>query len=166
MKDILEKLTSYNIFNYLLPGALFIVFAEKISSYQLSNSDPIITGFTAYFVGMVISRMGSLFVEPALRKIKFLRFKEYGDFVSASQKDSKLEVLSEQNNTYRSLISMIICVGLLKFYELASQRIEFLNDWSIWIIITLLFVLFLFSYKKQTKYIFDRVDRILKERPQ
>ena len=44
-------------------------------------------------------------------------FADYKLFVMASKTDPKLEVLSEQNNTYRSLISMSIYLFVLKIYE-------------------------------------------------
>ena len=102
MKELLDKLSSYNIFNYLLPGILFSVIASKVTELNLIQSDIVIGVFLYYFVGLIISRLGSLIVEPILKKVKFLKFAEYTDFVKVSEKDKKLEILSESNNMYRT----------------------------------------------------------------
>jgi len=104
MKDILSKLSSYNLFNYLFPGILFVIVASKVTHYSLIQQDVVIGVFLYYFIGLVVSRFGSLVIEPILRKTSFLRFADYEDFVAALKKDEKLELLSEVNNTYRTLV--------------------------------------------------------------
>jgi hypothetical protein len=37
MKELLDKLSSYNIFNYLLPGTLFAAAAERILDYKVTQ---------------------------------------------------------------------------------------------------------------------------------
>src|SRR5438552_699340 len=110
MENLLEKISSYNVFNYLLPGTLFAFLLPLVTTYNLDQKNLLLAAFIYYFIGMVISRIGSLFVEPFLRKIGFLKFSDYGDFVRASADDGKLETLSEVNNTYRTICSLIVCV--------------------------------------------------------
>jgi hypothetical protein len=158
MKDLLDKLSSYNLFNYLLPGVVFSAIADKVTKYSFIQSD-IITGvFFYYFIGLIISRFGSLTIEPFLKWISFLSFAEYSDFVSASKKDAKLEVLSEVNNTYRTICSLFVVLLLLKFYEAFEARIPSIKEWSSLALILPLLVMFLFSYKKQTSYITRRIQ--------
>jgi hypothetical protein len=64
MKDLLDKLSSYNLFNYLLPGVLFACLSEPIVGYNLIQTDIVVGVFFYYFLGMTISRIGSLAVEP------------------------------------------------------------------------------------------------------
>ena len=118
MKELLDKLSSYNIFNYLLPGILFAALATRFTSYQLLQSDIVIGVFIYYFVGMVVSRFGSLVLEPLLKQWSFIKFAPYEDFVVASQADSKIDILSEQNNMYRTLCSLFLLLGLLKVFKL------------------------------------------------
>lgn len=157
MKDLLEKLSSYNLFNYLFPGVVFAVILKGITSYLLLQENLILGFFVYYFIGLVISRFGSLVIEPFLRKLSFLKFVDYKDFVSASKKDEKLELSSEVNNIYRTLCSMFILLILLKFYEWIEIQFSILKDWSNCILITLLLFMFLFSYRKQTQYITKRI---------
>lgn len=157
MKDLLEKLSSYNLFNYLFPGIVFVVILKGITSYSLLQENLITGVFVYYFVGLVISRFGSLVIEPLLRKLTFLKFADYKEFVDASKKDEKIEVLSEVNNMYRTLCAMFILLIILKFYEWMETNAPIIKDWSNWIVITLLLFMFLFSYRKQTQYITKRI---------
>ncbi len=157
MKEILNKLSSYNLFNYLLPGIIFVALASKITHYSFIQQDIIIGAFLYYFIGLIISRFGSLVIEPLLKRFSFLQFVDYKDFVSASKKDEKLELLSEVNNTYRTLSSLFILLFLLKLYENIEGRYYFLKEWGAIILMVLLLIMFLLSYRKQTSYITKRI---------
>lgn len=158
MKELIEKLTSYNLFNYLLPGTVFVVLAENYTSYSFIHKNLFVVFFAYYFIGMVISRVGSLTVEPLLRKVGFVEFAPYEDFVRCSEKDQKLEVLSESNNTYRTLATVFIALGFLKLVEIILTRFSAANWVAPLILCTFLFGLFLLSYRKQTAYIKKRID--------
>ncbi|MBW1615363.1 MAG: hypothetical protein JRJ49_02285 [Deltaproteobacteria bacterium] len=158
MKELLNKISSYNILNCLLPGTLFSVIISEITDLNLIQSDLVIGVFTYYFIGLIISRIGSLIIEPILKKIKFVRFAAYKDFVKVAGEDNKLEILSEFNNMYRTFISMFLLVILVRLYFIIESKFIFLSQWKSSIIIILLLLIFLFSYKKQTKYITKRIN--------
>lgn len=160
MKDLLEKLTSYNLFNYLLPGIVFVVLAGLMTHYSFVQQDIFIGFFVYYFIGLVISRFGSLVIKPFLEWCSFLRFAEYSDFVLASKADEKLDALSEVNNMYRTLSSLFILLCLLKIYELVETSIPGLKEWGGVAIVALLLILFLVAYRKQTAYITKRIAAI------
>lgn len=157
MKELLDKISSYNLFNYLFPGVLFCIIISKWTELELVQDDLINGVFLYYFVGLVISRCGSLIIEPVLKKIKFVVFAEYQDFVKASKDDSKLEILSESNNMYRTLIALFVIILITKSYLTISVRF----DWDMqvhWIVLLIgLLSMFLFSYRKQTSYISKRI---------
>lgn len=157
MKELIEKISSYNLFNYLLPGILFVIFAQWITHYRLVQSNIFIALFFSYFVGMVINRIGSLIVEPILRKISFIKFADYAKFIAKSKTDPKLEILSEVNNTYRTLVALFLCLGLTKIYELIAAKLTVLESGAPYILIVALINLFAFSYRKQTNYITNRI---------
>lgn len=157
MKDILDKIGSYNIFNYLLPGVIFAVLVSKMTNFNLMQEDAISGAFVYYFIGSVVSRIGSLVIEPILTKVRFLSFSPYSDFVLASKADPKIEVLSEANNMYRTVCSLILCVAASFLYYSSEQRFPMLNEARPWVLIIGLLVLFLFSYRKQTAYINKRI---------
>jgi len=158
MKDLLDKLSSYNLFNYLLPGILFVILASGLTHYSFVQQD-IVTGvFLYYFIGLVISRFGSLIIEPLLKYLSFLRFVDYKSFISASKKDPKIELLSEVNNTYRTLCSLFVLLFFLKLYEAIETKLPILAEYKLLILLMLLLIMFLFSYRKQTGYISKRVE--------
>ena len=157
MKDLFEKISSYNLFNYLLPGILFAVFAEQITHYKFIQSDVLVGLFLYYFIGLIVSRIGSLIIGPMLRTIKFIKFAPYGDFVRASKMDPKIEILSEQNNMFRALIAMFVALAVLKLFELIADWKDLSNATSMYILLALLFIMFVFSYRKQTAFIKQRV---------
>src|SRR6266478_1367926 len=158
LKEILDKLSSYNIFNYLLPGIVFVVLAGKLTHYSLVQSDIFLGAFLYYFIGLVISRIGSLVIEPSLKKLSFVKFADYRDFVVAAKIDPKLEILSESNNTYRTLSAMFLLLIALKIYEKGSSYFPRIETWNAELAVVLLFVMFLFAYRKQTRYITKRVE--------
>ena len=158
MKDILDKIGTYNIFNYLLPGVLFAVLVSQQTKYNLIQQDVLAGAFVYYFIGSVVSRIGSLIVEPFLKRIGFVSFAPYSDFVSASKVDPKIEMLSEANNMYRTICALFVCVAVTYGYELAAHRLPFLNDALPLVLVVGLLVLFFFSYKKQTVYINKRIS--------
>lgn len=165
MKELLQKLSSYNIFNYLLPGILFVGIAEKISSYSFIHDDILIGLFLYYFLGLIISRIGSLIVEPLLRRIKFVRFAAYQDYVEASKSDPEISLFSEQNNMFRTLCSLFIVLIFLKIYDDGKDILPWSADTSGSIFLLLLLVILLLSYRKQTRYVVQRI-KIAKENPE
>jgi hypothetical protein len=117
VKELLEKLSSYNLFNYLLPGIVFVVLAARVTRYSFIQQDIVIGAFVYYFIGLVISRVGSLVIEPLLKRTSFVKFADYSHFVAASKADTRIEVLSEANNSYRTLCATFLVLLLLKGYE-------------------------------------------------
>ncbi len=160
MNDILSKLSSYNLFNYLLPGIIFVVVASKFTHFSFVQQDIILGLFFYYFIGLVISRFGSLAIEPFLRRLSFIKFVEYKDFIVASKKDEKVELLSEVNNTYRTICSLFALLILLKLYEGIEDVFPALKDWSGIILIILLLIIFLFAYRKQTIFVVKRIKEM------
>jgi len=155
MKDLLDKISSYNLFNYLFPGVLFVVVIEKTTSYSLVQENIVIGVFFYYFIGLVISRIGSLVIEPVLIKSGFVKFAVYKDFVVSSKKDEKIGLLSEVNNMYRTLISLFIILLLIKPYEILEQICP---DELQFVLISIMLLIFLLSYRKQIAYIKRRIE--------
>jgi hypothetical protein len=165
MKDLLEKLSSYNIFNYLFPGVLVAVLGTAVSSYHLLADDIVVGVFLYYFYGLVVSRIGSLVLEPFLKWVRIIRFAPYADFVAASRIDEKIDTLSEQNNVYRTLASTFLCLTLLGLADWVFARLPLLFAYRVQIAVLLLLALFIWSYRKQTNYVSARVKAALRSKP-
>lgn len=157
MNSFIEKISSYNLLNYLLPGILYVAIMNLITELDLVQENILIGVFLYYFIGMIISRFGSLIVEPVFKRLKIISYEDYSDFVKASKKDEKVNLLSEVNNTYRSIVSLIFLILLsaiyLKVYDWAGVSNDIVN----YILIVVLLILFGFSYRKQTGYISKRI---------
>lgn len=158
MNDILAKISSYNIFNNLVPGA---VLAFLLASFEIHTIDTksIVTDLLVfYFIGLVISRVGSLVVEPVFKWIGFIKYAEYKEYLAASAKDEKIAVLLEENNQYRTFVSLILILAVVVSAKEAVHYLGISQNWVYAVITAMLFVIFAFSYRKQTSYIRKRVE--------
>ncbi|KUO61470.1 hypothetical protein APF79_01365 [bacterium BRH_c32] len=158
MKEIIEKISSYNIFNYLFPGIIFTQVLNTLTPYNLIGDDIVTELFKYYFIGLVISRFGSIVIEPFLRKTKLLKFADYSDFISSSKKDPKIDLLSEVNNMYRTILSAIVLLFLSKLWNIIEIYYLIDTKISLLLVVAMVGFLFLFSYVKQTNYIKKRID--------
>lgn len=68
MEKFLEKISSYNILNNFVPGAVFMYLSDEIFGIDLLVENQILNIVLIYFVGMIASRIGSLWIEEVLKK--------------------------------------------------------------------------------------------------
>lgn len=158
MNNIVEKIGSYQIFTNLFPGGFFVLGLRFFFNLEFPTKNIGEDLMVYYFIGLIISRIGSLIIEPALKKIRFLKFAPYCDFVVASKIDAKVDTLSEINNYMRSLLTcslLFLAVGGLQ--RLVRTCYFFSIAWK-WGLLILVLIIFLFSYKKQTNYVRKRVE--------
>ena len=151
MEAFLSKVSEYNLFNYLLPGAVFVYLIDMFGDAHLLHENVLINIFMLYFVGMVMSRVASLVIEPILLKIKFIRYAPYKDYLKAIKVDEKIPTLLLENNTYRTFIAVFTVAAIILIYESLCEHI--LNKGAgVWVCIVML-ILFLSAFRKQTDFI-------------
>jgi len=160
MKDLFDKISSYNIFNYLLPGVLFVVIARQYLGWNFVQNDPLTAGFVYYFIGLIISRFGSIVIEPILKKTKFLQYAEYTKYLSAVKTDDKIEILLEVNNTYRTLATLVFLLFVLRGYKFLELKFSISDEFTIYFTGCIVLIMFLFAHRKQTSFIKKRVDKV------
>lgn len=158
MKEIIDKISSYNLFNYLFPGIIFIILLRKATNYNLIQENNFTGSFLYYFVGLVVSRFGSLIIGYLLQKLTFIKFTDYSEYIIAADIDNKIELFSEVNNMYRTIISMLVLLLLAKGWQSANNHLELSQTTSFTLLIASLLVLFIFSYRKQTGFVVKRVE--------
>lgn len=163
IKEVIEKISSYNIFNYLLPGILFAVCLDASTDYNVIIDNTLLGLFVYYFYGLMVSRLGSLIVEPLLKKTKFISFADYGDFIAASRKDPKIELLSEVNNMYRTLLSALVSIVVIYLYSVIEAELPWIVPARMPVALLLLALVLAFSYRKQTEYITKRIKKGLEK---
>jgi hypothetical protein len=145
---------------------------KEFTRFSLADGELLENVFIYYFVGIIISRIGSLFIEKILKSIKvknkntnkkeaFLKFAPYNEYIEASENNPFIKILNEANNTYRTIIALFAVIIVVKLYDwLLYDFINYCisgNDLAFIIICLLAIVLFSKSYKKQTDYIRYRV---------
>lgn len=159
MNELIQKISSYHILNYLFSGVIFCIFTQKFTHYIILQNNVFIDCFLCYFMGLCISRVGSLIVEPLLQKTKFITFESYEDYIQASKKDEKINILLETSNMFRTLTTMLLILCFVKCYEIIAIKFCFdiINDIVVSILLLGLILLFLFAYKKQCNYITKRI---------
>ena len=157
MNDLVKQISSYNLFNYLLPGAVFCVISQESASVPLVQENLFSAFFFYYFIGLVISRIGSIVVEPALRFLKFIQHPEYKEFVQAETKDNKIGLLSEMNNVYRTMGSLGLCLAA---YPCLMWIVDFLSIDPYMRYVALgafLAGVFFLAHRKQTEFVKKRI---------
>ena len=166
LKLIIDKLSQYNFLTNILPGTVLCIILKYLVGYDLIPDDYCQAGIVFYFVGMVNSRVGSLVIEPILKAISWVKFAPYSEFLRAEKEDAKLTILSQENNVFRSYISLMFISILGYIYKNCSLDLRLsLNNESL-VLIVILFVLFLFAYKKQTSFVRKRVENFIKNKSQ
>ena len=158
MKEIIDKISSYNLFNNLLPGVIYVYLVSYLTDLNLIVDNLLCGIFVYYFVGLVISRVGSLIIDSILKNLKFIETKSYDDYVNASEQDCKIDLFLEISNMYRTIIALLLLTMItiaidwvINYYSISLIYINI-------VVLLGLFVLFLFAYKKQTNYIKKRIS--------
>lgn len=162
MNELVQKISNYNIFNYLFPGIIVCYFMEKFEIYTFFHKDFFINAFVCYFVGLCLSRISSLAISPLLEMTKFFPKEPYNDYIEASRFDSKIEILLEASNSYRTLIvafGVFPIAFVVKFWGKTWHS----QEWVACIVFTALSFLFVFSYQKQNGFINKRVRNAIKK---
>lgn len=155
---LLDKISAYQVVNYIIPGSVLCVLLKHMVGYDIIAFSMIENVIICYFVGLVNSRLGSLILRPILKKCRLVKDAPYDDFVSVEKYDAKLTMLSDINNVFRSFASVMLV--LLIAYGI--KHIEIIEKYIItnfnWIAILFLLILFVFSIRKQTRFVKDRVE--------
>lgn len=165
MTNILEKISSYNILNNILPGVVFIFLWDRLfpqAQFDLNKDGYLENVFIYYFIGMIISRIGSVVIEDIYRKTKFVIYSDDKDYAKAEKLDNKLPILVETNNLYRTTTAIFftLCVAKIIFFiynnTICTALNQIIDDNPLKVMLAL-FILSSFSFKKQTAYIRQRV---------
>ena len=91
-------------------------------------------------------------------------FKPPEEFRKASTVYPRILIFSETNNMFRALCAMFLILVMIVGSERLGVQVDFTNGTVQLISLLVLFVLLIFSYRKQTKIIFDRIEDVLTEK--
>ena len=155
---LLDKISAYQVVNYLIPGSVLCVLLKHVVGYDIIAFSMMENVIICYFVGLVNSRLGSLILSPILKKCRVVQETPYDDFVRAEKFDAKITELSDINNVFRSFASAMLLLLIsygIKYIEVIEKFI--ISNFN-WIAILSLLILFVFSIRKQAKFVKDRVE--------
>lgn len=160
MEKFIEKLSRYNILNNLIPGILFLCLLKMLGIYRISMSDWVVVVFVGYFAGMVLSRIGSIIIEPLFKKCNIVKYASYPEFLEAEKKDVKILELLADNNMYRTFVALFVVLLVLYICHIIPAADEFIHtQWAVLASLALLLLLYALAYRKQTAYISKRVKK-------
>ena len=161
MDKLIEKLSEYNILNYLIPGVLFLCFIDALEIHDINEKNIFLMLFGGYFAGMILSRLGSIIIEPLFKWLKIVVYASYSDYLKAEKKDTKLPRLVSENNMFRTFVAMFILLIIMYLCSLSSRINVFLHSrWAILFLMIILLILYSLAFRKQTSYIRKRVYKI------
>ena len=162
IQTFLERLSQYNILNYLLPGTILCVLLESTVPINIVPNNVFEALVVFYFIGLLNSRIGSLIVEPTLKFLSIIKFAPHKDFVKAENIDNKISILSQENNAFRSYSTVLLNVLLALIYNQTLRKYPWIDEYEIWIFLILATFILIWSYGKQTRYVKNRVEVALK----
>ena len=114
LKQIVEKISSYNIFNNLYPGVLFIYLSKFIFEIKILSDNWFENLIVFYFAGMVLSRIGSIIIEAIMKKINEICLK------------NKITFLQENKDwIFLILLILLFAFSYVKQTDYVRKRVEF-----------------------------------------
>ena len=164
MGSFTEKLSPYDFINNLFPGVLVLAFmAWSLNlSFTADGVISIVVYFCiVYFVGIIMSRLGSLVLEPIFRKTRIAKW--HKNYYVGERNDPKIPILLRDLNMYRSLaVSSLFCCLISPVAVFITKTISCCMCLEAMLVLFIVAVIFTCSYGKQSRLIYRRVDEITK----
>lgn len=158
MKELFDKISSYDVVNNVLPGVITVNLINQILGYYTTPENIIVGFFYYYFIGNIISRIGSLVIDPVLGSLKIITKFSNERYINATKKDDHLKVLSEVNNMYRTFCSMIFTILVILLLEKLIRLASISLLKCVPFILMGVLLLYILSYRKQTSFIKSRIE--------
>lgn len=156
MSEFLKIISTYDILNSFFPGVAFCIILRRFTHFNLLGKSTFENIFICYLAGMILSRLGSLFLSSILRKTCNKYWVSYKDYIEYSKKDESIKILSDENNLYRTLITMFMALVIAKVIDLFFRKLT--NDYVLIIAFIVLAALFVLSYRKRLRQIYQRIQ--------
>lgn len=166
MEYILNLLLPFELFNNLFPGVIFIYFLKLHNYFPFNpNAEAYESLFIAYFIGLVINRVASLFLEPVLKALHFFKLfniSDYPEFLQGRKNDDRIKIPIQINNMYRAYFLIFLLLLFLIILKIRSTKDFYFYKKEV---IGFLFLIYIFghSYIKQTRFIKKRLKQFENE---
>lgn len=164
MGSFAEKLSPYDFINNLFPGVLvsaFVAWSLDLSFIAEGVVSIVVYFCIVYFVGIIMSRLGSLVLEPIFRKVRIAKW--HKNYYVGERDDPKIPTLLRDLNMYRSLVaSSLFCCLISLAAVFITKTISCYTCLETMATLFIIAVVFVCSYSKQSRSIYRRVDAIVK----
>ena len=153
MSELLSKISSYNLYNYLLVGFVYNMLLCHYTQLGYVDESILKTLIVCYVMGLFIAKLASLFLEPLLIRLhwnnkKFLKWRNKNEYLEASFKDAKIPILLEEANVCRNIAMAIFVFFICLLYDkYVSIYISMIVAECLFYVIA--FFICIFSYKKK-----------------
>lgn len=122
MSELLSKISSYNLYNYLLVGFVYNMLLCHYTQLGYVDESILKTLIVCYVMGLFIAKLASLFLEPLLIRLhwnnkKFLKWRNKNEYLEASFKDAKIPILLEEANVCRNIAMAIFVFFICLLYD-------------------------------------------------
>ena len=155
LKNLVDKLSSYQFFNFIFPGALFlgILLYVGVNIKLIDN----IWWFllASYSIGICVSRVGSLVIEGALKRCNYIEQYNIKVYATKLKEDSFTGILLEIANMYRTLSALGLVLIVVSVFFVCQE--EYVTFWILLIVGLSLTALFTKSFIKQYNYLIDKL---------
>lgn len=163
LSKVLDKISRYEIMTNLIPGALLLFLLDKIGFDVIADSTAV-NIIACYFIGLINNRFSSLCIEEPLKALKLIQWREYELYNKAKKARPFVATLQETANQFRALAAVFLLALLAILYKWLQSVCPFMMDYGFIIIIALLLVLFVASYRKQVNdYVVKNIDEVEEE---
>lgn len=163
LTKILEKISKYEIVNNLIPGTA-LCFILSYIGYPILDYNFGICLIICYLVGIINGRFSSVVIETICKKTKFVQWKDYTLYNNAKKVRPFVETLQENANMYRSFASVFLISLIAYIVQKNLSECDFLKNHGLWILMLLLVILYMFSYRKQINdYVVKNIDEVEQE---
>lgn len=164
LTKLVERISAYEFLNSIIPGAVYCVLVDRLTSFTTLSSNFFVNLILFYFVGTIINRIGSFLVGFVIgRRIKE-KLAPYEEYVAAEAKQGRVRGLMTIRNMYRSFAAVAVCILLTKSLSWLWPSIS--NEWIKRAIIVVgcigIIVLFGAAYVRQTGFVTKRVKAVNK----
>ena len=125
MDKFLDIISRYHFLNFLIPGVIFLLLLNKLGIYSFNMDNIVVLLFGGYFAGMVLSRIGSVVIEPWFQKWRIVKYIPYCDFLKAEPKDTKISSILTDNNMYQYFFDSYLTFLLLIMFQVLLVFLSF-----------------------------------------
>jgi hypothetical protein len=155
---MLDRFDAYNFVTSLIPGAalLLALGASGFPTPDLKNVIPFIV--VSFALGAISNRLGSLAIDPLIRRLRLLPKKDYDSYIRASEHDRKLDAIVQNANLYRTFATAGLVYFSLLLLRKVAVAVGISQSYFAQILLAVAILIFVAAYIGQDRYISKRVQ--------